>query len=43
MAQASIAHVVVPKGGRGHEIRATLVVWERGLIRFRHDPARVIS
>ncbi len=43
MAQASIASVVVPKGGIAHEIRATLVVWEREMIRFRRDPARVIS
>lgn len=43
MAQATIAHVVVPTGGLGHEIRAALVVWEREMIRFRRDPARVIS
>src|SRR3569833_593617 len=43
MAQASIASVVVPKGGIGHEIRAALVVWEREMIRFRRDPARVAS
>jgi len=43
MAQATIAHVVVPKGGFAHEVRAALVVWEREMIRFRRDPARVIS
>src|SRR3569833_3136270 len=43
MAQASIASVVVPKGGIGHEVRATLVVWEREMIRFRRDPARIVS
>ena len=43
MAQASIASVVVPKGGIGHEIRAAMVVWEREMIRFRRDPARVAS
>jgi len=43
MAQAAIAHVVVPKGGFAHEVRAALVVWEREMIRFRRDPARVIS
>jgi ABC-2 type transport system permease protein len=43
MAQAAIASVVVPKGGLGHEIRAALVVWQREMIRFRRDPARVIS
>ena len=40
---ASIAGVVVPKGGLGHELRATLVVWEREMIRFTRDPARVLS
>lgn len=40
---ASVASVLVPKGGLGHEIRAALVVWEREMIRFRRDPARVIS
>jgi ABC-2 type transport system permease protein len=40
---ASVAAVRVPKGGLGHEIRAALVVWEREMIRFRRDPARVIS
>ncbi|HEY4199105.1 MAG TPA: ABC transporter permease [Devosiaceae bacterium] len=43
MAQASIASVVVPKGGLKHEIRATMVVWEREMIRFRRDPARIVS
>ena len=43
MAQASIASVVVPKGGFAHELRATLVVWQRELIRFQRDPARIVS
>src|SRR3954469_20231520 len=43
MAQASIAQVVVPKGGLAHELRATMVVWNREMIRFRRDPARVLS
>ena len=43
MAQATIASVVVPKGGFAHEFRATMVVWNRELIRFRRDPSRVIS
>jgi ABC-2 type transport system permease protein len=43
MTQASIASVSVPKGGLAHEIRATLVVWEREMIRFQRDPARVIA
>ena len=40
---ASVASVRVPRGGLGHEIRAALVVWEREMIRFRRDPARVVS
>lgn len=40
---ASVAAVTVPKGGLGHEIRAAIVVWEREMIRFRRDPARVAS
>jgi ABC-2 type transport system permease protein len=43
MAQATIAHVVVPKGGLGHELRAVFVVWEREMIRFRRDLTRVVS
>lgn len=43
LTHTAIARVVVPKGGFGHELRATLVVWNRELIRFRRDPARVIS
>ena len=43
MAQATVAPVVVPKGGVVHEIRAALVVWEREMIRFQRDPARVIA
>ena len=40
---ASVQGVVVPKGGLGHELRATMVVWEREMIRFRRDLARVAS
>jgi ABC-2 type transport system permease protein len=43
LAQASVARVVVPKGGVGHEIRAALVVWNREMIRFRRDITRVVS
>lgn len=43
MAQASIAHVAIPKGGFAHELRATRVVWEREMIRFWRDKARVVS
>lgn len=40
---ASVASVAVPRGGIGHEVRATIMVWEREMIRFRRDPARVLS
>ncbi len=40
---AAALPVNVPTGGLGHEIRATLVVWEREMIRFRRDPARIVS
>ncbi|MEQ1900692.1 MAG: ABC transporter permease [Devosia sp.] len=43
MSQASIAHVAIPKGGFAHELRATRVVWEREMIRFWRDKARVVS
>ncbi|MEQ1770297.1 MAG: ABC transporter permease [Devosia sp.] len=41
--QAGIAAVRVPKGGIGHEFRAAAVVWEREMIRFSRDRARVLS
>ena len=40
---ASVAAVTIPKGGLGHEVRATMVVWEREMIRFRRDLTRVAS
>ena len=43
MVQASLAPARETEPGLGHEIRAALVVWERELIRFRRDPARVLS
>ena len=43
MTQASIAHVAVPEGGLLHELRAIRVVWEREMIRFWRDKARVVS
>lgn len=39
----TIASVTVPKGGIRHEIRAALTIWEREMIRFTRDPARVIA
>jgi ABC-2 type transport system permease protein len=41
--RTSIAPVKLPKGGLVHEFRATAVVWEREMIRFRRDITRVIS
>jgi ABC-2 type transport system permease protein len=43
MAGVTVASVEVPAIGLRHEARATLVVWQRELIRFAKDPARVVS
>jgi ABC-2 type transport system permease protein len=43
MSDTAIASVVVLKGGLGHEIRAAFTVWEREMIRFTRDPARVVA
>ena len=43
MAQATIASVREPTRSVSHEIRAALVVWEREMIRFRRDPARILA
>lgn len=43
MNDMSIASVRVPEGGLAHEIRAALTVWQREMIRFSRDPARVIA
>jgi ABC-2 type transport system permease protein len=43
MAQATIAAVREPTRSFGHEVRAAMIVWEREMIRFRRDPARVIA
>jgi ABC-2 type transport system permease protein len=40
---AEVAGVRVPSGGLSHEARATAVVWQRELIRFSRDRARIIS
>jgi ABC-2 type transport system permease protein len=39
----AVAPVRVPGGGLVHELRATAVVWEREMIRFGRDRARVVS
>ena len=43
MATVVVAPVRVPAGGVLHEARAALVVWERELIRFGRDRARIVS
>jgi ABC-2 type transport system permease protein len=43
MAGASVAAVRVPAVGLGHEVRAAFVVWQRELIRFGKDRARMVS
>jgi ABC-2 type transport system permease protein len=39
----TIAAVRVPKPSFAHEVRATLVVWEREMIRFSRDRTRVLA
>lgn len=43
MAQSTIAPVRVPASGLSHEIRAAYVVWQREMIRFGKDRARMIA
>src|SRR3954447_24869283 len=38
-----VAAVRVPTGGVRHEVRAASVVWQREMIRFSRDRARVVS
>ena len=42
-AVATVAEVRVPTGGMRHEARATLVVWQREMIRFWHDRTRILA
>src|SRR3954471_8628997 len=42
-APARPAPVRVPAAGLGHQVRAATVVWEREMIRFTRDPARIVS
>jgi ABC-2 type transport system permease protein len=37
------APVRVPASGLAHQVRAATVVWQREMIRFRRDPARMVS
>jgi ABC-2 type transport system permease protein len=39
----AVAPVVVPAGGLGHELRAVRTVWQREMIRFTRDRARMLS
>ena len=41
--ETSLAPVVLLTGGVRHELRATLVVWQREMIRFGRDRARIVS
>lgn len=41
--RAAIAAVRVPTGGLAHQLRAAAVVWQREMIRFSRDRARVLS
>jgi ABC-2 type transport system permease protein len=43
LANATIASVRVPTGGLTHQVRAAFVVWEREMIRFSKDRARILS
>ena len=38
-----IPPVSLPSGGLGHQLRAVRVVWQREMIRFAHDRARMLS
>ena len=40
---ATVVSKHVPSGGPLHELRATLVVWEREMIRFSHDRSRLVA
>ncbi|MEP6461961.1 MAG: ABC transporter permease [Frankiaceae bacterium] len=39
----TIPAVFVPASGLRHQVRATVVVWQREMIRFTRDPARMLS
>jgi ABC-2 type transport system permease protein len=41
--ETSLAPVVLLTGGVRHELRATTVVWQREMIRFGRDRARIVS
>jgi ABC-2 type transport system permease protein len=43
MTQPTIAPVRVPASGLSHEIRAAYVVWQREMIRFGKDRARMVA
>lgn len=43
MTTSTVAAVRVPTGGVGHEARAAFVVWQREMIRFGKDRARIVS
>jgi len=39
----TVAPTYIPSRGIAHEARATLVVWQREMIRFTHDRSRMVS
>ena len=41
--QATVAPVMTPSGGLSHQLRAATVVWQREMIRFSRDRARMFS
>ena len=43
MSSATVAAVRVPAAGLGHQARAAFVVWQREMIRFSADRARIVS
>lgn len=43
MATSTVTAVRVPTGGLRHEARAAFVVWQREMIRFGKDRARIVS
>lgn len=40
---ATIARTYLPRGGLGHELRATSIVWQREMIRFANDRSRMVG
>jgi len=43
MTSATVAAVRVPTGGLSHQARAAFVIWQREMIRFSKDRARIVA